>query len=149
MSESESPHPLPTPGSPRRAFCRNCLVGMGAVSAGMVSAPLASFLQRPNRLEADSTIRIPIADLKEDEAIYKDFMGAQIVILINQGKPLVLNAACTHLGCLVRWDHGSRSFICPCHGAIFDQGGKVVKGPTNQALENIPAVVKEGVLIIG
>ncbi len=144
MSELQS-----NDNSGRRVFFRNCLACMGMVGSGMVAAPLASFLQRPNRLEADSTIRIPITDLKEDEAVYRDYMGAQIVILINQGKPLVLNAACTHLGCLVRWEHSSRSFICPCHGAIFDQGGKVVKGPTNQPLEIIPAEVKEGVLIIG
>jgi cytochrome b6-f complex iron-sulfur subunit len=136
-------------GNGRRAFCRACLGGMGAAGAGMVAAPLVSFLQRPTRLEAESTIRIPLSELKEDEAIYRDLQGIQIVILLNQGVPLVINAACTHLGCLVRWEHSTRTFICPCHGAVFDQSGKVLRGPTNQPLAVVPSEVKDGVLIVG
>lgn len=47
---------------------------------------------------------------------------------------LILIDVCTHLGCIPKINntnlHGSnaeRTFICPCHGSIFDLSGRVYK----------------------
>jgi len=32
---------------------------------------------------------------------------------------VALSAACTHMGCIVRWEDADRHFHCPCHTALF------------------------------
>jgi glycine/D-amino acid oxidase-like deaminating enzyme/nitrite reductase/ring-hydroxylating ferredoxin subunit len=57
-------------------------------------------------------------------AIYRDEAGALHV----------RSAVCTHLGCIVQWNGGEKSWDCPCHGSRFDTEGRVLNGPTTKAL---------------
>lgn len=52
-------------------------------------------------------------------AVYKDETGA-----ITER-----SAVCTHLGCIVHWNSGEKSWDCPCHGSRFDPRGRVLEGP--------------------
>ncbi len=45
-----------------------------------------------------------------------------------------VSAICTHIGCTVAWNGAERSWDCPCHGSRFDTDGKVICGPTTEAL---------------
>lgn len=60
-------------------------------------------------------------------AVYKDESGA-----VTER-----SAVCTHLGCIVRWNSGEKSWDCPCHGSRFDPRGRVIEGPAVSDLASV------------
>ena len=50
------------------------------------------------------------------------------------GKLHLLSAACTHLGCEVRWNSTEQCWDCPCHGSQFAPDGAVLHAPAIAAL---------------
>lgn len=133
----------------RRKFFRVCLGGMGVLTGGFTVAPVVTFLTPPTTLTAQGPVEVPLSELAEGQAIYREVRGIPIVIIPGSDEPAVFNASCSHLGCIVRWEHDTRTFFCPCHGAVFDSAGKPLKGPTNQPLTTVEFEVREEKIILG
>jgi glycine/D-amino acid oxidase-like deaminating enzyme/nitrite reductase/ring-hydroxylating ferredoxin subunit len=57
-------------------------------------------------------------------AVYRDPSGT----LIER------SAVCPHLGCVVGWNPGEKSWDCPCHGSRFAIDGHVLNGPAVSGL---------------
>ncbi|MGW7056636.1 FAD-dependent oxidoreductase [Streptomyces sp. NPDC054887] len=55
----------------------------------------------------------------------------------DAGELHALSARCTHLGCLVRFNDGERTWECPCHGSRFGVDGEVLQGPAVRPLAKI------------
>jgi glycine/D-amino acid oxidase-like deaminating enzyme/nitrite reductase/ring-hydroxylating ferredoxin subunit len=60
-------------------------------------------------------------------AVYKD----------EQGMLHECSAVCTHLGCIVQWNPGEKSWDCPCHGSRFDHEGRILNGPAVKPLTKL------------
>ena len=64
---------------------------------------------------------------------------------------LCFSKICTHVGCPISlWEQQTHHLLCPCHQSTFDlaDNGKVVFGPANRALPQLPlAVDSQGYLV--
>lgn len=50
------------------------------------------------------------------------------------GKVCTLSPYCTHMGCIVHWNHAERTWDCPCHGSRFHPTGENLGGPAETPL---------------
>jgi Rieske Fe-S protein len=58
----------------------------------------------------------------------------------------VLDAACTHLGCSVKWKEEENHFSCPCHAGHFSREGDVLDGPPPRPLAKLESKLEDGIL---
>ena len=68
-------------------------------------------------------------------------MGAPVEGGVGPGRDIVAySTLCTHMGCPVQYEGGTRTFKCGCHFSIFDpeNSGQMVCG---QATEDLPRVL--------
>lgn len=68
------------------------------------------------------------------------------VVPVGQGEAFIgrdgnglyaVEGRCTHLGCRVKWNAGAGEFTCPCHGSVYDQTGRVVRGRAPRPLRPV------------
>lgn len=77
----------------------------------------------------------------EDETL--DYYGyGDQVFAAKPGTTPVLSFRCTHQGCTVA-RQADGSFLCPCHGALYDQQGRVIRGPATKDLPQFKIVQRE------
>lgn len=67
--------------------------------------------------------------------------GDSVFATIKDGKE-ALSLTCTHQGCTVQKQDDGK-FHCPCHGAVFDNQGRVVTGPAQRDLPRFNIVKRQ------
>jgi len=77
------------------------------------------------------------------------YKGKPYILIRKENEFYALSAVCTHLGCLVDYEAGSNTLLCPCHGALFSLNGNVIKGPASSPLSLLPVKVEDNKVIIG
>jgi menaquinol-cytochrome c reductase iron-sulfur subunit len=62
---------------------------------------------------------------------------------------IALTSRCAHVGCPVNYVDAARSFICPCHGGVYDFRGLRTAGPPPRPLDRFFTRVRNGQVEIG
>jgi cytochrome b6-f complex iron-sulfur subunit len=72
--------------------------------------------------------------------------GQFYLVRLADGGFLALSRKCTHLGCTVPWDDGTKHFACPCHASSFDERGVVLSPPAPRPLDRYPVRIENGIV---
>jgi cytochrome b6-f complex iron-sulfur subunit len=131
-------------GSPRcnrRQLLEAMAVAAGGVTFAGILTPIGYYLAPPEGKQRGSSGPVLVAEAKELEvgqAKAVMFGSEPVLVVRTKGGWAAFRSTCPHLGCIVRWDAGRRSMVCPCHGAVFDGRGQVVSGPSPGPLVQVP-----------
>lgn len=125
-------------------------VALAACSTPTATSPVASPIASAG--SNGYAVVANLADLRPDaaiEALSSDKKPIAVTGDIQKPESLVaVNPTCTHAGCVVKWNASDKQFVCPCHGASFDNQGKVTKGPASKPLPTYPVKVEDGKILV-
>lgn len=62
---------------------------------------------------------------------------------------IAISSRCVHVGCPVRYVAAAESFVCPCHGGVYDFKGIRVGGPPPRPLDRFYTYVRDGQVLLG
>lgn len=124
----------------RRDFLAAGIVGAvstlgGSIASAVVKKPANAFVK---------TSALKVGKPTLIRGTYKGLPRNVWVTRTASTKYVVLDATCTHEGCLVRTAEAT-GLRCPCHSALFDsKNGAVLEGPGRGPLAPIAFTVKSG-----
>jgi len=108
--------------------------------AGRSTLPYASkVIAAAGKLRDNVPVSFTFPDASSPCVLVK--MGGAVQGGVGPDKDIVaFSTMCTHMGCPVAYDGGTKTLKCPCHFSIFDaeKGGQMVCG---QATEDLPRIV--------
>lgn len=132
----------------RREFVR--YLTLGSAGAALGSLGLAAMTQA--RVPAER-VAMPIVDVADIPVAgsylfrYPTEDDPAIIIRPTQDELLAYSQRCTHLACVVYYEHDEDELVCPCHGGHFDASdGRNVTGPPQRPLNSIDIEVRDGVV---
>jgi len=156
--------------SDRRDFMGMALGGFTALGGiGALMAMKKTWDPLPS-VKAAGFSTIDLSTAKENVLITEKWRGKPIFILkqskemvekatkanelgrlieINKEHYMVVVGLCTHLGCIPGYDSGAKSFLCACHGGMYDATAMVTKAPPPRGLDVPPFKIDGTKLVLG
>jgi Rieske Fe-S protein len=62
---------------------------------------------------------------------------------------IAISSRCAHVGCPVRYVAAAQTFVCPCHGGVYNFLGIRTGGPPPRPLDRFYTLVRDGEVLIG
>jgi Rieske Fe-S protein len=62
---------------------------------------------------------------------------------------IAISSRCVHVGCPVRFVATAASFVCPCHGGVYDFRGMRVGGPPPRPLDRFYTLIQRDQVLLG
>lgn len=62
---------------------------------------------------------------------------------------IAISSRCVHVGCPVRYVATASSFVCPCHGGVYDFRGLRVGGPPPRPLDRFYTLIRGDTVLLG
>ncbi|MGE5644934.1 MAG: respiratory nitrate reductase subunit gamma [Acidobacteriota bacterium] len=149
----------PPAGPPDRSRRRLTQAGLlaGAVATGLVAVPSIGFLlglrKKPmvwrtlgkvDEFTPGQTVEVSFVDPSPEPWAGVTAKTAAWLRRTDGGQFIAFSINCTHLGCPVRWLPSANLFMCPCHGGVFYNDGRVASGPPPTPLVRYPVRVQNG-----
>ena len=86
----------------------------------------------------------PAKVFAQGKVITKRIENETIIVLQKEmGVIEAYSAKCTHAGCLVEWHESQHSFLCKCHGGVFNEKGDPIAGPPKKSLEQFQIDIRK------
>lgn len=141
----------------RRDFLGLTTAVVGAVGVAAACWPFVSSMNPSKDIKAAATARVDLGSIPEGKTHTVEWQGKPVFVVhrteqqiaemaakeslldrqrdeerVQRPQWLVVVGICTHLGCVPnRTDEG---WSCPCHGSMYDNSGRVVRGPAPKNL---------------
>jgi menaquinol-cytochrome c reductase iron-sulfur subunit len=156
----------------RRRFMTLSAHGAGAIATAAITIPALGFAIGP------LFTRLPVMwqpigradDIPDDTFITAvirltpDAIGEanRSTVFVRRRDPLIdtepidrfthfiaISSRCVHVGCPVGYKDAAKSFVCPCHGGVYDFRGRRIGGPPPRPLDRFLTRVRRGMVEIG
>jgi quinol---cytochrome c reductase iron-sulfur subunit, bacillus type len=155
----------------RRRFVTSTAHAAGAVAAAAITLPALGFAIGPVFDRAKATWQ-DIGRLSR----FTDTTYTPVVITIEPGigeagdslayirrhslsidgpvkdqydRVVAISSRCAHVGCPVRFVAAASSFVCPCHGGVYDFRGIRVGGPPPRPLDRFYTLIRADRVLLG
>ncbi len=155
--------------SSRRGFMGiafGAVAGVGAVAS--LYAMKKSWDPLPS-VKAAGFTTLDMSGYKENELVTEKWRGKPIFVLkltadmiasmnevdqkrvikVGDSTYMVCLGLCTHLGCIPGYDSEEKTFLCACHGGMYDFTGMVTKAPPPRGLDIPPFKIEGNTLVLG
>ncbi len=135
----------------RRRFLKIAIAFLGSITLLSFVYSLVKFLSAlPSRIAEANRLIVRKSDIPSGESKNFVYRNTPAVIINRPDKGFIaLSRTCTHLGCLVEYNHMKQRMICPCHAGNFDLEGNVMSGPPPKSLTTIPFKIEGDNIVIG
>ncbi|MEK6658139.1 MAG: ubiquinol-cytochrome c reductase iron-sulfur subunit [Campylobacterota bacterium] len=70
-------------------------------------------------------------------------------VVVGDSHFMIAIGLCTHLGCIPGYNAAEKSFLCACHGGMFNWAGEVTKVPPPRAFDIPPFKIEGNKLVLG
>lgn len=146
----------------RREFLGKATGIVAGAGIAAVSWPFVSSMNPARNVIAKATTSVDLSGIEFGEVKVVEWLGRPVFVFrraaeeiaqmrndaegaidpepdeqrVKDPEWLVVVGLCTHLGCVpTRRESG---WLCPCHGSVYDNSGRVVRGPAPNNLEVPP-----------
>lgn len=118
-------------------------------SAGFTTLDMSAY--KENELVTEKWRGKPIFVLKKTAEMLAKQNDADKArdIVVNGEHFMVCIGLCTHLGCIPGYDSKKETFLCACHGGMYDFSGMVTKAPPPRGLDIPPFKIDGNKLVLG
>jgi cytochrome b6-f complex iron-sulfur subunit len=141
-----------SPSTKRRSFLEWLIggflslwgLGAAAVSISFIKAPGTEKRPSEGRVDCGPVESLPVGGAR----FIRHGTGPLLVVRASEEQIQAFSAICTHLRCVLKWDEGTQTILCPCHAGSFDRRGNVLAGPPTRSLRQYPAEVRAGEIVV-
>jgi menaquinol-cytochrome c reductase iron-sulfur subunit len=143
----------------RRQLLGQMSIGLGAVCGAAISVPGLGFVAAPlfsaeprewkavgkvESFKIGETVNVVFTDASPLPWAGVTSRTSAWLRRVGEDKFVAFSVNCAHLGCPVRWMEKARLFMCPCHGGVYYEDGRVAAGPPPHPLTRYKVRVEAG-----